>query len=286
VRVEQIGIVGAGQMGIGIAEVCAAGAGVVVMDSSEAALEKGQDRLRQSLIRGVRSGRLTAEQATTYGERVRFTSDLELLFGSEIVIEAVVESLEVKTALFASLDELLDEARVLASNTSSLPIAALARVTARPERVLGLHFFNPPTRLDLIEMTTTLRTSDEAQATVRSFFEHDLGRTVIRSGDRPGFVVNALLVPYLLAAVRMLESGFATKEDIDMGMLRGCGHPMGPLRLIDLIGLDTVVKVADGLYTELKDPACLAPVLLRRMVDACLHGQKSGAGFYEYDERS
>jgi 3-hydroxybutyryl-CoA dehydrogenase len=166
----------------------------------------------------------SAAAAAARGDRVTFSRELEALGGGELVIEAVVESLEVKTALFADLDKLLDDTAVLASNTSSLPIAAIANTTDRPERVLGLHFFNPPQQLDLVELTTTLRTAEQVAASVRSFFEHELGRTVIRSGDRPGLVVNALLVPYLLSAVRMLESGFATKQDIDTGMQPGCSR--------------------------------------------------------------
>lgn len=280
--IKTVGVVGAGLMGAGIAEVCARGADVVLVDLDEAAVTAGLDRVRSSLSVGVRRGRMDETTAKQTAARITTATSLASLARADLVIEAVVESLPVKTELFGRLDDLLGPSAYLASNTSSLPIASLARATGRPEQVMGLHFFNPPPILDLVELTTTLRTSGGSAAAVQDFFETSLKRTVIRSQDRAGFVVNALLVPYLLSAVRMLESGFATRDDIDKGMQRGCGHPMGPLRLLDMIGLDTMVAVSDGLYTEWRDASMLAPTMLRRLVDAGMLGRKSGRGFYDY----
>ncbi|MTD17268.1 3-hydroxybutyryl-CoA dehydrogenase [Nakamurella sp. YIM 132087] len=282
--IRTVGVVGAGQMGSGIAEVCAAGADVVLVDLDRAAVDAGLQRIRRSLDGAVRRGRVTEEEAAARLGRIAPATDVTALAGANLVIEAVVESLQVKQDLFGRLGDIVAPTAVLASNTSSLPIAAIGRGSTHPERVLGLHFFNPPPALDLVELTPTLVTDPALADAVQGFFTDGLGRTVIRSQDRAGFIVNALLVPYLLSAVRMLENGIATREDIDTGMQRGCGHPMGPLRLLDLIGLDTMVFVADGLYAEWRDPAASAPAMLRRMVDAGLLGRKSGRGFYDYTE--
>ena len=279
---QSVGVVGAGLMGAGIAEVCAAGVPVTLVDVDRAAVEAGRNRIGTSLDSRVRKGRLTAEAARTTLDNLRTSTSVDDLAGSDLVIEAVVESLTVKQELFRALDDLLPPTAVLASNTSSLPVISIAKSTTRPNRVIGLHFFNPPPALDLIELTSSLLTDPAVADTVAGWFDDTLNRRVIRSQDRAGFVVNALLVPYLLSAVRMLESGFADRDDIDAGMQRGCGHPMGPLQLLDLIGLDTMVLVADGLYEEWQDRAMLAPVLLRRMVDGGLLGRKSGRGFYDY----
>lgn len=279
---QSVGVVGAGLMGAGIAEVCAAGVPVTLVDVDRAAVEAGRTRIGASLDSRVRKGRLTVEAARTTLDNLHTSTSIDDLAGSDLVIEAVVESLPVKQKLFRSLDEMLPASAVLASNTSSLPVISIAKSTTRPDRVIGLHFFNPPPALDLIELTGSLLTDPVVADTVAGWFDDTLHRRVIRSQDRAGFVVNALLVPYLLSAVRMLESGFAGRDDIDAGMQRGCGHPMGPLQLLDLIGLDTMVLVADGLYAEWQDKAMLAPVLLRRMVDGGLLGRKSGRGFYDY----
>ena len=269
-------------MGAGIAEVCAVGVPVTLVDIDKAAVDAGVARITKSLDSRVRKGRLTAESAQTTLDNLRTSTAVSDLAAADLVIEVVVESLPVKQELFRDLDDLLQPTAILASNTSSLPVISIAKGTSRPDRVIGLHFFNPPPALDLIELTSSVRTDPLVADEIASWFADTLQRRVIRSGDRAGFVVNALLVPYLLSAVRMLESGFASRDDIDAGMMRGCGHPMGPLQLLDLIGLDTMVLVADGLYDEWQDKAMLAPVLLRRMVDGGMLGRKSGHGFYDY----
>ncbi len=215
-------------------------------------------------------------------ERLAFTTALDDLEGADAAIEAIVENELAKRELFHRLDAVLPEAEFLASNTSSVPIMKLGAGTSKPERVLGLHFFNPVPVLPLVEVVRSIMTGDEALARAHDFAENTLGKTTIDSQDRAGFVVNALLIPYLLSAVRMYESGFASKEDIDEGMVKGCAHPMGPLALADLIGLDTLLAVAESLHQEFRDPASVAPALLNRMVEAGLLGRKSGRGFYEY----
>ena len=211
-----------------------------------------------------------------------FTTEIADLADRQLVIEAASENENVKKKIFAELDSVLtDPEAILASNTSSMPIIRFAESTGRPERVLGIHFFNPAPVQPLVEIITSVKTSPEVAEQVESFVVEVLGKTPIRAGDRPGFVVNALLIPYLLSAIRMLESGFATKEDIDTGMVNGCAHPMGPIRLADLVGLDTCYYVACSMYEETGDPANKPPILLSRMVDAGLLGAKSGQGFYD-----
>jgi 3-hydroxybutyryl-CoA dehydrogenase len=279
-----LGVVGCGLMGSGIAEVLArAGRDVVVVETDETAAARGRARIETSLSRAVRSGKLADEDATTVLGRIGVGTDLDALAPVELVVEAASEDEDVKTALFARLDAVLErEDAVLASNTSSIPIMKLGTATRRPERVVGLHFFNPVPVLPLVEVVPSLLTSEETVKQVQHLAEQDLGKVVIRSQDRAGFIVNALLVPYLLSAIRMLESGFASPEDIDAGMVRGCAHPMGPLHLSDLIGLDTVKAIAESMYAEFKEPLFSPPPMLLRMVDAGLLGRKSGRGFYEY----
>jgi 3-hydroxybutyryl-CoA dehydrogenase len=213
-----------------------------------------------------------------------FSTSIDDLEGSDAAIEAIVENEAAKRDLFIRLDSVLPEAEFLASNTSSVPIMKLGAGTSRPERVLGLHFFNPVPVLPLVEVVRSIMTGDEALERARSFAQETLGKVCIDSQDRAGFVVNALLVPYLLSAIRMYESGFASKEDIDQGMIKGCAHPMGPLALSDLIGLDTLLAVSESLYDEFRDPASVAPAVLNRMVEAGLLGRKSGRGFYDYSK--
>ncbi len=282
--IERVGVVGAGLMGSGIAEVCArAGLEVVVREVSSAALAEGETRINRSLDRGVSSGKLTEEARREAIDRMTLTTSMEDLAACQMVIEAVVEDETAKLEVFAALDEVVSEPQaVLASNTSSIPIMTLAMATARPERVVGIHFFNPVPVLKLVELVTSLVTSDQTAQTARAFATDRLGKKVIASQDRAGFVVNALLIPYILSAVRMFESGFATAEDIDTGMVEGCAHPMGPLALADLIGLDTTRAVADSMYEEFKEPLYAPPPLLVRMVDAGLLGRKTGRGFYPY----
>jgi 3-hydroxybutyryl-CoA dehydrogenase len=277
-------VVGAGQMGSGIAEVSVrAGVDVVVFEPTEDLATAGRDRITKSLERGVSKGKLTEREREAALAKLKFTTSLSDLSDRQLVIEAVVEDETVKAKIFAELDELItDPDAVLASNTSSIPIMKIAAATNNPSRVLGLHFFNPVPVLPLVELVRTLVTSDAAAARVESFATNVLGKQVVRCGDRSGFVVNALLVPYLLAAIRMVEAGFATVEDVDTAVVAGLSHPMGPLRLSDLIGLDTMKLIADSMYDELKDPNYAPPPLLLRMVEAGQLGKKSGRGFYTY----
>ena len=281
--IEKVGVVGCGLMGAGIAEASArAGLDVRVVDLDQATLERGRERVTNSIARARQGGKLSEADAESALAHIEFSADIEALADRQLVVEAVVESESEKVAVFQSLDRIVeDPVAVLASNTSSIPIMKLAMATSRPSQVIGIHFFNPVPVLPLVELVTSLLTSDET-ATVAERFAGDLGKQVIRSQDRAGFIVNALLIPYLLSAVRMLESGFATAEDIDLGMVKGCAHPMGPLHLADLIGLDTTMAVANSLYEEFKEPLYAPPPLLARMVEAGLLGRKSGRGFYNY----
>ena len=282
--IERVGVVGAGQMGGGIAEVCArAGAAVVVYEPSAELAEAGRARVTASLERAKAKGKLAADEFEITQARLTFTSDLADLADRQLVIEAIVEDEAVKASVFAKLDEIVtDPDAVLASNTSSIPIMKIAAATKNPSRVLGLHFFNPVPVLPLVELVNTLVTSDEAIARVEQFAGETLGKKVVRCGDRSGFIVNALLVPYLLSAIRMAEAGVASVEDIDTAVVAGLSHPMGPLRLSDLIGLDTMKLIADSMYDEYKDAHYAPPPLLQRMVEAGQLGKKTGKGFYSY----
>jgi 3-hydroxybutyryl-CoA dehydrogenase len=281
--IERVGVVGCGLMGSGIAEVAArAGLDVTVTESSPSAAEAGMARVATSLKRAVTSGRLSESDHDATWQRLAFGHQLETLDGCDLVIEAVAEDEAMKIDMFSRLDQVCKPDAVLASNTSSIPIMKLARATNREHQVIGIHFFNPVPVLPLVELVTSLLTSSETAADIEQFATDTLGKTVIRSRDRAGFIVNALLIPYILAAIRMLESGFATADDIDTGMVKGCAHPMGPLRLADLIGLDTVQAVAESLYGEFKEQLYTPPSLLLRMVEAGLLGRKAGRGFYEY----
>jgi 3-hydroxybutyryl-CoA dehydrogenase len=284
VEIERVGVVGCGLMGSGIAEAAArAGLDVHVVDLDAAALERGRERIGGSVARAQKAGKLTEAEAETALARIGYSTDLGSLADRQLVVEAVVESEPEKVAVFEALDKVVEAPdAVLASNTSSIPIMKLAMATGRPSQVIGIHFFNPVPVLPLVELVTSLLTSDETVATAQRFATEQLHKQVIRSQDRAGFIVNALLIPYILSAVRMLESGFATADDIDLGMVKGCAHPMGPLALADLIGLDTTMAVANSLYQEFKEPLYAPPPLLARMVEAGLLGRKSGRGFYEY----
>ena len=281
-QISRIAVVGGGFMGSGIAEAAAAaGIEVTVFEPQQAPLERSRERLGMSVQRAVSRGKLSGEDAAGLIDRVSYTTDLDALDGAEAVVEAVVEDPRVKGELFQRLDELLPDATFLASNTSSIPIAELAAWTKRPERVLGLHFFSPVPVMKLVEVVVALDTADEAVELAESFAA-GIGKQPIRTKDRSGFIVNMLLVPYLMAAVRMYEEGFASREDIDEGMRLGCGHPMGPLTLCDFIGLDVLYAVCDSLYEEFKRPEYAPPPLLKRMVVSGHHGRKAGKGFYEY----
>jgi 3-hydroxybutyryl-CoA dehydrogenase len=285
--IERVGVVGAGLMGSGIAEVCArAGLDVLVRETDVAAAEAGRARLVSSLDRALTSGKITETERDGAIGNVSFTTDLGDFADRQLVVEAVVEDEQTKTGVFSTLDKVVaDPQAILASNTSSIPIMKLGIATQRPEQVVGIHFFNPVPVLKLVELVTSLMTAPGTVDTAKRFAEATLHKRVIHSQDRAGFVVNALLIPYLLSAIRMMESGFATAEDIDVGMVEGCNHPMGPLHLTDLIGLDTTLAVAESLYAEFKEPLHAPPPLLSRMVEAGLLGRKSGRGFYEYAPR-
>lgn len=280
--ITKVGVVGCGLMGAGIAEVCArAGLDVVVAESTETAASTGRDRLRKSLERAETRGRI--ESAAEVLARVQVVPELEQLADRQLVVEAIVEDEAEKIALFTQLDRIVaDPDAILASNTSSIPIMKLGVVTSRPDNVIGIHFFNPVPVLHLVELVPSLLTSPETTDRARTFVEGSLSKQAIDCQDRAGFVVNALLIPFVLSAIRMLESGFATTEDIDRGLVLGAAHPQGPLALADLIGLDTTKAVAESLYDEFKEPLYAAPPLLARMVDAGLLGRKSGRGFYTY----
>ncbi len=279
----RVGVVGCGLMGSGIAEVCArAQLDVVVVESSAAAVSAGSARIARSVQRAADRGLIrSAGEALTY---VTICDDLGSLEDRTIVIEAIAEDEAAKIALFRKLDAIIqDDSAILASNTSSIPIMKLAGATRRPSHVMGIHFFNPVPVLSLVELIPSLFTQEEVVSRARAFVEGELGKHAIRCQDRAGFVVNALLIPFILSAIRMLESGFATAADIDRGMVLGCAHPQGPLSLADLVGLDTTKSVADSLWTEFKEPLFACPPLLARMVDAGFLGRKSGRGFYTYD---
>jgi 3-hydroxybutyryl-CoA dehydrogenase len=277
-------VIGAGQMGSGIAEVSVrAGVDVTVFETTDALITAGRNRIIKSLERGVSAGKVTERERDRALDKLTFTTDLKDLADRQLVIEAVVEDEAVKAQIFAELDQVVtDLDAVLASNTSSIPIMKIAAATQNPKRVLGLHFFNPVPVLPLVELVSTLITDEAASARTEEFASTVLGKQVVRCSDRSGFVVNALLVPYLLSAIRMVEGGFASVEDVDKAVVAGLSHPMGPLRLSDLIGLDTVKLIADKLYEEFKEPLYGPPPLLLRMVEAGLLGKKSGQGFYTY----
>jgi len=280
---EQVGVVGSGIMGAGIAEVAArSGCDVVVREVTAELADAGRARIAASLERAVTRGKLAPADRDATLARIRATTSLDDLADRDLVIEAVVEDEPTKTALYRELSAIVRPDCVLASNTSSIPISRLAAASQGPERVLGMHFFNPVPVLPLVELVPSLRTGQSTVDTARAFAEHRLGKKTVLCKDRAGFVVNALLVPYLLAAIRMVEAGVATAEDVDTAMVAGANHPMGPLALTDLIGLDTTAAVAVSMYEEFKEPLYAAPPLLLRMVEAGLLGRKSGQGFFSY----
>ncbi len=282
--IERVGVIGAGQMGGGIAEVCArAGVDVTVFETTEALVTAGRNRISKSLERGVSAGKITERERDGALNKLRFTTKLADLADRQLVIEAVIEDENVKADIFSRLDEIItDPDAVLASNTSSIPIMKIAAATKNPARVLGLHFFNPVPVLPLVELVTTLETGSGAATRTEHFAGEVLGKQVVRCSDRSGFVVNFLLVPYLLSAIRMVEAGVATIEDVDKAVVAGLSHPMGPLRLSDLIGLDTLKLIADKMFDEFKETHYAPPPLLLRMVEAGRLGKKSGQGFYSY----
>ena len=281
-EIEELGVVGAGFMGSGIAESAArAGVAVKLYEPQDAPLQQSRKRIETSVARVVERGRLSEEDAGALMRRIEWSTDLEALSGADLVVEAIVEDEQIKSQTFKQLDEVLAPEAILASNTSSIPIAGLAAATGRPDRVLGLHFFSPVPVMKLVEVVVGLDTSPDTVTRAEAFAEQ-IGKTAIRTKDRSGFIVNFLLVPYLMAAVRMYEEGFASREDIDEGMKLGCGHPMGPLTLCDFIGLDVLYSVCDSLYEEFKRDEYAPPPLMKRMVVSGHLGRKTGRGFYEY----
>ena len=284
-NVKHVGVIGCGLMGAGIAEVCArAGIDVDVYDVSPDAVRHGRNRIDDSLGRALSRGKITEDQHGRATARITVHQDLERLAPCDMVIEAVREDEPIKLDIFTRLDSsLIKDDCIMATNTSSIPIMKIAMATQHPERVVGVHFFNPVPVLPLVEIVPSLLTGEDTEVRATRFVTDVLAKKTIRSQDRAGFIVNALLVPYLLAAVRMYDSGFASADDIDAGMVLGCAHPMGPLHLADLIGLDTVHAIAEAMYDEFKEPLYSPAPFLMRMVEAGLLGKKSGRGFFRYD---
>jgi len=282
--VKRVGVVGCGLMGSGIVQVSAqAGIDTVVREVDQPTLDKGLGRIRKFLEGGVEKGKMTAEDKDKTLAKIKGTTKLDDLADCELIVEAAIENIAAKREVFSTLDRITKGDAVLASNTSSLSITEIAASTQRPDRVLGLHFFNPVPLMKLVEVIRALPTSDAAFEKAKGFVEA-IGKTAVVCKDTPGFVVNRLLVPYLLDAVRLLESGLATREDIDNGMKLGCGYPMGPLTLLDFVGLDTTYYIANIMFEEFRQPHFAPPPLLKRMVLAGYLGRKSGRGFYDYSK--
>ncbi|WP_200172971.1 3-hydroxybutyryl-CoA dehydrogenase [Tomitella cavernea] len=281
---KQVGVVGGGTMGAGIAEVCAkAGTVVTVLETKQEFADAARARIEKSIARGVKAGKLEQADADAALARVTVTLEMDDLADADLVIEAAPEIESLKAEIFGRLDQIVKPDAILATNTSSIPVIKVANATTRPDKVVGVHFFNPVPVMPLVEVISTLSTAPETASAVTEFASGTLGKTAVQAGDRSGFIVNALLIPYLLSAVRMYESGYATKEDIDAGMKGGCGHPMGPLTLCDTVGLDVALAAAESMYAEFGEPHMCPPPLLRRMVDAGHLGRKTGKGFYDYN---
>ncbi len=284
-KIKKVGVVGCGIMGGGIAQTCiAAGYTTVVREVNQQFLDKGLNAVHSNLTKAVERGKMTEAQKTEALARLTGTVRFEDFKDCDLVIEAAIENIEEKRKVFSALDGVCPAHAILASNTSSLCITEMAAATKRPDRVVGVHFFNPVPIMKMAEVVRGIASSDETVASAKAFVE-SLGKTVVMAKDTPGFIVNRLLVPYLLDAVRVLESGVGTKEEIDQGMVLGCGHPMGPLTLIDLLGLDTTYYIAQAMYQEFGETRFAPPVLLKRMVLAGRLGRKTGRGFYDYTQQ-
>ncbi|RMI35158.1 3-hydroxybutyryl-CoA dehydrogenase [Nocardia stercoris] len=280
---ERIGVIGGGTMGAGIAEVAAkAGSSVLVLERDADAAAAAQARIEKSIARGVKAGKLSQEDADAAVARITLTTDIGEFADRELVIEAAPEIESLKTDFFAKLDAIVSPETILATNTSSIPVIKMANATQNPGRVVGVHFFNPVPVMPLVEIVVSLKTDREVADRMHAFARDVLGKRTIEAKDQAGFIVNALLIPYIVSAIRMYESGFASAEDIDEGMVSGCAHPMGPLRLADTVGLDICLAVAESLYAEFRQEQYAPPVLLRRLVDAGFLGRKTGRGFYTY----
>jgi 3-hydroxybutyryl-CoA dehydrogenase len=282
--IKKVGVVGCGLMGSGIAQVCAeAGYPVVVREVSHDLLQKGLGRIESFLKKGVEKGKITSQRLQEVIGRLEGTTSLEALGSADLIIEAVVENLDTKREAYGVLDRVCGPQTIFASNTSSLSITEMAAVTKRPERFVGLHFFNPVPLMKLVEVVRSPLT--DASVFEEAFaFAKSLGKTPIKAGDKTGFIVNRLLVPYLLDAIRALEEGVGSVPDIDEGMRLGCGHPMGPLTLLDFVGLDTTYFIANIMFDEFREKRFAPPPLLKRMVQAGMNGKKSGKGFYDYSK--
>jgi 3-hydroxybutyryl-CoA dehydrogenase len=282
--IRKVGVVGAGLMGGGIAQTCAqSGYETVVCEVNQQLLEKGLARIQSNWDMLAGKGKMTQGQVDEYRSRLHGTVNMEDFADCDLVIEAVIENMEEKLRLFPALDKILKPDALILSNTSSLSVTQMGAVTKRPDKVCGLHFFNPAPVMKLVEIVRTISTSEETIETVRQF-AISLGKTPVLARDTAGFIVNFLLIPYLLAAIRMLENDQATREDIDTAMKLGCGYPMGPFTLLDYVGLDTTMWAAEAIYDEYKDPLYAPPPLLRRMVASGMYGKKSGKGFYDYQQ--
>ena len=283
--IKKVGVVGGGLMGSGIAQTAAqAGYDVLLAEVSQELLDRGMGRINGAWDMLTKKGRISEEQAGEYRGRIRGTLEMRDFADRDLVIEAIIENMDEKKKLFSALDGIVPASAIIASNTSSLPIIEMASVTTRQENIAGLHFFNPAPVMKLVEIVRTIATSDETTEALREFAQ-SLGKTPIIAKDTAGFVVNFLLIPYMLSAVRMYENGLATMDDIDTGMKLGCGYPMGPFELLDYVGLDTTLYAAEAIYREYPDPAYAPPTLLRRMVQAGRYGMKTGRGFREFAEK-
>jgi 3-hydroxybutyryl-CoA dehydrogenase len=282
--INKVGVVGCGTMGAGIAQVCAqSGYQVVVSEISEELLKKGLATIISSLARSVEKGNISSENQDAILARLRGTTDIDDFSDCDLVIEAIVENMDLKKNLFTKLDRVCPQQTILGTNTSVLPVINIAAATARRDKVLGLHFFNPVPVMKLLEIVPTIATSDETVEISKKFGE-SLGKVCVVARDTPGFIVNRLGAPFMLNAVRMLESGVASRDDIDNAVVMGLNHPMGPLKLLDLIGIDSVYFGAAAIYEETKDPQYAPPVLMKRMIEAGWLGRKTGKGFYEYNK--
>jgi len=281
-EIKKVGVVGCGLMGSGIAQVCAqSGFQTVVSEINDDLLNKGMGMIKKNLSRSVEKGKLAAQEKDAILGRLKATTKMADFAGCDLVMEVVVENMELKKKIFADLDKICPPQAILASNTSCLSVMDMAMATKRPDKVLGMHFFNPVPVMKLLELVKTIASSEETVNAAKAFGK-SIDKTVVVAQDLPGFVVNRLLTPYLFDAIRMLEAGVATREDIDQGMVLGCNHPMGPLTLSDFIGLDTIYFIANNMYEEFKEPKFAPPMLLKKMVAAGRLGRKSGRGFYEY----
>ena len=283
-EIRKVGVLGGGLMGSGIAQVCAqAGFDTVVRDISDALIQKSRAGIEKVLARGIEKGKVTPEQRDAALSKLAFTTGLSDLAACDIIIEAVVEDLDMKNAMWKELNEICPPETIFASNTSSLTIAAMAAACGRPDKMLGLHFFNPVPLMKLVEVVRTITTSDDTAGTAFEFAKK-LGKEPVRAKDSSGFVVNLLLVPYMLDAINALEANVASVEDIDKAMQLGAGHPMGPFTLLDFVGLDTTYKIAEIMFDEYREKRYAPPPLLKRMVIAGMYGRKSGMGFYDYSQ--